>query len=37
MGAGVTEKVYTNMGHTITQDEIDNANRLVFRPSPVKQ
>jgi phospholipase/carboxylesterase len=30
MGALVTEKVYNNMGHTINQDEIDNANRIVF-------
>ncbi|CAN5189370.1 hypothetical protein BH20BAC1_BH20BAC1_23520 [soil metagenome] len=30
MNAAVTEKVYNNMGHTINQDEIDNANRLVF-------
>jgi phospholipase/carboxylesterase len=30
MNAVVTEKVYNNMGHTITQDEIDNANKFVF-------
>ena len=30
MKASVTEKVYLNMGHTINQDEIDNANKLVF-------
>lgn len=36
MNADVTEKVYSNMGHTINQDEIDNANRLVFNASPVK-
>jgi phospholipase/carboxylesterase len=30
MNADVTEKVYTGMGHTINQDEIDNANKLVF-------
>ena len=30
MQADVTEKVYPNMGHTITQDEIDNANTRVF-------
>ncbi len=30
MNAAVTEKVYTNMGHTITQDEIELANKLVF-------
>src|SRR3954469_3864964 len=28
MNALVTEKVYTGMGHTINQDEIDNANKL---------
>lgn len=31
MHADVTEKVYPNMGHTITQDEIDNANTQVFK------
>jgi phospholipase/carboxylesterase len=36
MNAAVTEKVYNNMGHTINQDEIDNSNRLIFNPSPVK-
>ncbi len=30
MNAAVTEKVYNNMGHTINQDEILNANALVF-------
>lgn len=30
MNAVVTEKVYSNMGHTINQDEIDNANQLIF-------
>ncbi len=30
MNAGVTEKIYSNMGHTITQNEIDLANELVF-------
>ena len=30
MHADVTEKVYNNMGHTINQDEIDQANSLVF-------
>ncbi len=30
MNADVTEKVYPNMGHTITQDEIDQANTLIF-------
>jgi phospholipase/carboxylesterase len=31
MNASVTEKVYDNMGHTINQDEIENANKLVFK------
>ena len=31
MGAQVTKKIYPNMGHTINQDEIDEANRLIFR------
>jgi len=35
MGANVTEKVYPNMGHTISQDEIDLANQLVFNLSHV--
>ena len=30
MNASVTEKVYDNMGHTINEDEINNANTLVF-------
>jgi phospholipase/carboxylesterase len=30
MGATVTEKVYRNMGHTITQEEINVANAVVF-------
>lgn len=30
MHATVTEKVYPGMGHTIIQDEIDLANKLVF-------
>lgn len=30
MGANVTKKIYENMGHTISQDEIDWANKLVF-------
>jgi phospholipase/carboxylesterase len=32
MNANVTQKVYNNMGHTINEDEISNANRLVFKP-----
>jgi phospholipase/carboxylesterase len=31
MGADVTEKIYPNMGHTINQDEIKNANDLIFK------
>jgi len=31
MKGAVTEKVYTNMGHTISQDEIDMANAVVFK------
>jgi phospholipase/carboxylesterase len=30
MHAKVTTKVYDNMGHTINEDEIRNANRLIF-------
>ncbi|UOR03687.1 dienelactone hydrolase family protein [Hymenobacter aerilatus] len=30
LGAHVTEKIYPNMGHTITQEEIDLANKLIF-------
>jgi len=30
MHANVTEKVYPNMGHTISHDEIEKANILVF-------
>lgn len=30
MNAIVTEKIYSNMGHTITQNEIGLANELVF-------
>lgn len=33
MNASVTEKVYNNMGHTINEDEIENANKLVFAPA----
>ena len=31
MNAFVTEKVYNRMGHTINEDEIKNANDLVFK------
>lgn len=30
MNAAVTVKVYNNMGHTISEDEINNANKLIF-------
>ena len=31
MGAHVTERVYSNRGHTISQDEIDVANAIIFK------
>jgi phospholipase/carboxylesterase len=31
MNANVFEKVYPNMGHTISMDEIINANKLIFK------
>ena len=31
MGADVTEKIYNNMGHTISMDEIEWANKLIFK------
>lgn len=31
MHAHVTEKIYKNMGHTINEDEIEHANRLIFK------
>ena len=31
MNADVTEKIFENMGHTITKNEIDLANELVFK------
>lgn len=30
MNALVVEKVYANMGHTINEDELNNANKLIF-------
>ena len=36
MNAAVTEKIYNNMGHTISRDEIDNANKLIFNKQTVK-
>ena len=35
MNAAVTEKVYNNMGHTINQNEIEIANKLVFNSETV--
>lgn len=35
-GAAVTEKVYAGMGHTINQDEVKLANKLVFNPQPLQ-
>jgi phospholipase/carboxylesterase len=32
MHAQVVKKIYPNMGHTISQDEIEQANRLIFSP-----
>ena len=29
MNAQVTKKIYKNMGHTINQEEIDHANRIL--------
>lgn len=31
MNADVTENIYNGMGHTISREEIDNANMLVFQ------
>ncbi|MEP7259266.1 MAG: phospholipase, partial [Flavitalea sp.] len=31
MHASVTEKIYDQMGHTISQDEINQANSLIFK------
>lgn len=30
MNATVTKKIYKNMGHTISQDEIESVNQLIF-------
>ena len=32
MNAVVTEKIYNGMGHTINQDEINQANQIIFNP-----
>jgi phospholipase/carboxylesterase len=36
MNASVTEKIYANMGHTINEDEIENANRVLSYKEIVK-
>lgn len=36
MKARVTKKIYKNMGHTINEDEINEANKLVFAKEIVK-
>lgn len=36
MNASVIVKIYPGMGHTISQDEIENANRIVFSSQKVK-
>jgi len=33
MHAQVTQKIYKNMGHTISQDEIDQVSELIFKES----
>lgn len=33
MHANVTEKIYEGMGHTVNQDEIEQAVRLIFNPA----
>jgi len=33
LGAHVTERVYPNLGHTISQEELDLANELIFKES----
>ena len=37
MNAVVTVKVYDNMGHTINQDEIKEANRIVFKTGNISK
>src|SRR5258705_9102514 len=36
MNAAVTEKVYDNLGHTINQNEIEIANKVVFDAPTIK-
>jgi phospholipase/carboxylesterase len=31
LGAAVTEKVYPNLGHTVSREEIEMANQLIFK------
>jgi phospholipase/carboxylesterase len=33
MHAGVTQKIYKNMGHTISQEEINQVSELIFKES----
>jgi len=35
MNAQVTEKVYVNMGHTISRNEIEKANELIFNAAVI--
>lgn len=34
MNANVTEKIYLNRGHTISEDEIEQVNRIIFNVKP---
>jgi phospholipase/carboxylesterase len=36
MGAAVTEKVYNNMGHTIIEDELKEANKILSTHQPIE-
>jgi phospholipase/carboxylesterase len=31
MGATVTQKIYKDMGHTVSEEEIRQANELIFK------
>jgi len=33
MHAEVTQRIYKNMGHTISQDEINQVSELIFKES----
>jgi phospholipase/carboxylesterase len=37
MNASVMEKVYTGMGHTINQDEIEKVNQTIFNAATIQQ